>query len=100
MKYSAIRPTPTPSWTASSITPRASISLARACAGNAPDASRTLDLTNQKEAREITAREPQTGRHQPGTMGDFKSERWATSVRNHWATSSEYALGTMANLFG
>ena len=31
-------------------------------------------------------------------MGDFKSERWATSFRNHWATSSEYAVNDKVRL--
>ena len=46
---------------------------------------------SEREQRETRPQRLSTERHQLGTLGDFKSERWATSSRNAWATSSEYA---------
>ena len=50
-----------------------------------------LTESDEKEQRETRPQRLRTGRHHHGMLGDIKSERWATSSRNDWATSSEYA---------
>src|SRR6202167_582060 len=76
---SAIRPTPTPSSTASSTTPTALISLATGCA-------------------ETAKRQPKNMYHPQQAMAQLQQParlaRWATSCRNPWAASSRNAGAT------
>jgi len=74
MRSSTILPTPTPSWTASSTTPTASSSPARACDASDQSNSKGIDPNSRSCHKIVVSKAPITGRHHPGIPSDMISE--------------------------